>query len=164
MLWQSGTMRAWLGAMGLLLVVGCNRGGGPQLVPAGGLVQYNGAPVAGATVTLVFPDKQVATGITGQDGRFTLTTGGRPGAPIGKAKVGISKISGPSMDASKPVEQLTPEDMMKMYAQTKGAEAMKAASQEAKNELPTRYANPDTSGLEAHVQESGNDFLFDLKD
>ncbi|GIW95483.1 MAG: hypothetical protein KatS3mg110_3524 [Pirellulaceae bacterium] len=147
-----------------LVFSGCNTAGDAKLVPAGGLVKYKGAPVAGATVTLLYPDKQVAVGITGEDGRFTLTTGGRPGAPIGKAKVAITKTSGPTADAGKPVEQLTPEDMMKMYAATKGGQAMKAAAQEVKNELPAKYANPETSPLEADVQKSGNDFLFDLQD
>lgn len=146
-----------------VLVSGCGGGEGPKLVPAGGTVKYKGNPVAGATVTFVFPDKQVSTGITDENGRFNLTTGGRPGAPIGSAKVSIAKQTTATGTMGKPAEQLTPEDMVKMYA-AKGGEAMKGAAQEVKSEIPTKYANPDTSGFTANVQATGNDFLFEMQD
>lgn len=147
----------------MMLLSGCGGGEGPKLVPARGTVKYKGNPVAGATVTFVFPDNQISTGITDENGRFNLTTGGRPGAPIGKAKVSISKQTTATGTLAKSPDQLTPEDMVKMYA-AKGGEAMKGAAQEVKSEIPTKYSNPDSSGFTANVQASDNDFLFEMQD
>jgi hypothetical protein len=147
----------------LVALTGCGSGASTGLVPAKGTVTYKGKPVEGATVTFVFPDKQVSTGITDANGQFTLTTGGRPGAPVGKAKVAITKqTGGPSV--GKAPDQLTPEDMMKMYAASGGGDAMKKAAQEVKSEIPEQYGNPDTSNLVADVLKSGdNTFQFNLQ-
>lgn len=143
-----------------IVVAGCGDGG-PKLVPAGGTVKYKGKPIAGATVSLLYEDGNMASGVTNEEGKFTLTTGGRPGAPMGKAKVSVAKVQTTDVGGKSPAE-LTPRDMASMFAKSK--EAMKTAAAEKKDELPAKYSNPDTSGLVADVQAKDNDFLFELQD
>lgn len=144
-----------------LAVAGCSDPG-PALELAEGTVTYNNAPVAGASVTFVFDDGQQSVGTTGPDGKCKLTTGSRPGAPIGEATVIVTKFSGGAA-AGKSPDQMTPEDMKAM------AEASMSSSQDTgpKNELPAKYATTQTSPLKADIQAGGvakNTFTFDLKD
>lgn len=145
----------------VVLVAGCGDGG-PKLATVIGTVNYKGAPVQGANVTFLFSDGQMATGQTGADGKFELTTGGRPGAPMGQAKVGIAKSTG---GADTGTSQPKPEDMAKMFAKMAGKDGsgMKDGMK-VENELPAKYALPDTSGLSADIKASGNDFKYDLVD
>ena len=137
---------------------GC--GGGatdePELAAATGTVYFEDEPVAGAQVTFVVEGKPLATATTNSEGKFTMTTRGRPGAPIGTAKVGIVKRAsgGAEVDTS----TLTPEDMIKM------AQKGETTGGGDENELPTRYADPAKSGEEVTVDadESKNVFEFRL--
>jgi hypothetical protein len=139
-----------------LLLVGC----GPpptKLVPASGTVTYNGEPVEGATVTfLVEGNAVVADGKTGADGKFSLSTGGQPGAPAGKATVGVSKQEGGGAETG----PMTKEEMMKL------TENPAMTTDEApKDLLPTKYASPGTSGLSFEIKaDGGNEFSIELKD
>jgi len=75
-----------------VIVCGCGGGaGGPDLVPVTGTVLYQGKPIAGATVTMQPEKGPIANGFTDAEGKFRMTTGGRPGVPVGNAKVGITK-------------------------------------------------------------------------
>lgn len=159
-------MEKWavtLVAVSMLCLVGCGGGEeGPKLVAAGGTVKYNGAAVEGATVTLVFDGGQTATGATGKDGTFTLTTNGRAGAPVGKAQVTVAKVIGPGADMGAAPK---PEDMQKMMAAMKGQQGNLAAIPKSKNELPEKYNDLKGSGLSAEIPAAGvKDLLFDLKD
>ena len=82
----------------------------PDLAKAEGVVLYKDAPLAGAMVTFVVEGSPLATGETNGEGKFVISTGGRPGAPVGSAKVGIVKNKAAAKDTS----QLSPEDMIKM--------------------------------------------------
>lgn len=141
-------------AVGLVvcLVGGC--GNGAKLYPAKGKVTYKGAAVAGASVTFQHPDGQIVVGTTNAQGEFTIQTGARPGATLGEYKVGIAKIGAMEGAPANP----KPEDMIKMM---KGKSMPKP-----KNELPEKYAAPQTSGLTAPVTSDAtkNNFTFDLKD
>ena len=127
-----------------------------------GVVKYKGGPVDGATVTMVF-ESGTSTGTTDKEGKFTMTTGGREGTPIGKAKmVTVSKVSGGAAPSSGGA--LKPEDMGKMMQEMMKGGKKGPMSNQTKNELPEKY-NPATGGLEADIPASGvSDLLYDLKD
>src|SRR5262245_19668277 len=73
-----------------LVAAGCG-GDAPELAPAGGTVMHDGAPLANANVVFIPESKgPAAVGLTGADGKFQLTTGGEPGAALGKHKVAVS--------------------------------------------------------------------------
>ena len=72
-----------------LLPAGC---GSDTLYPVEGSVTFNGQPARGATVVF-FPEGDdsltavVPSGGVGDDGTFTISTNGKPGAPAGKYRV-----------------------------------------------------------------------------
>lgn len=144
----------------LLSLVGC--GGGvadaPKLAEVKGTVTYNGNPVAGANVTFMVEKKPISVGTTDASGKFMMTTGGRKGAPVGSAKVGIVKAS---KQASAATPDMKPDDMRKMQMEQMG----KSKTAE-KPEIPLKYSNPATSNLTAEVSENAgaNDFVFPLVD
>ena len=142
-------------------ISGCSQGAdGPVLAEVSGTVSYQGKPLAGANVTMVSAGGHLSTGATSSDGKFTMTTAGRPGVPLGKAKVGVVKMSEPAakIDAA----SMKPEDMQKM--QTAGGG--KAKDLVSKSAIPEKYAQPDRSGFVADVVSDvkKNVFTFDLAD
>jgi hypothetical protein len=145
----------------MLSLAGCSDDGGLNLARVKGKVTYKGQPVTGADVTFLSQGGQMANGTTDAQGMFTLTTSGRPGAPIGENQVGIAKMSA-TAKAPKPLEQLTPDDMMRM--QKEGIGGYKA--EPPKSLIPERYALPATSKLTASVSENEaeNEFEFNLVD
>ena len=75
-------------AAGLLAAGACSSAG-PKLNPVTGKVLHNGQPAAGAIVTFHPEDSAgletvTSTGVTGDDGTFTLSTGPDKGAKEGK--------------------------------------------------------------------------------
>ena len=123
----------------------------PRRVPAGGMVELDGQPVADATVVFVTRSadgekEYAALGQTDAVGKFRLKTF-RPndGAIPGKHLVGIEKTAAV---ITNPVRGLSPEDQPKVV----------------KNVLPEKYRVYSTSGLEAEVTEKGpNEFIFRLE-
>ena len=151
----------------LLLVVicaalpGCGQeASGPPLAEVSGTVNYQGKPLAGADVTMVGATGHLSTGTTTSDGKFKMTTAGRPGVPIGKAKVSISKVSAPAVTTD--VTSMKPEDMQKMQIKG-GGQAKDLAST---SEIPEKYSQPGRSGLVADVvtDATKNVFTYDLVD
>lgn len=144
----------------LSCALGCSGGSSTapsKLAPAKGVVKYNGKPVASATVLFSPKDGSPAMGMTDKDGNFTLTTGGRAGAEIGKFKVVVSKPT--SLETGKAPEQMKPEDMERMIKEGKSLTPPKP-------EFPARYTSPSTTTLEADVGTDGasNVFEFNLVD
>ncbi len=141
--------------LSVMFLTGCGPSG-PPLAPASGTVTHNGTPVEGANVTLVSvaDPLAVANGVTDAQGKFTLQTNGKPGAPIGKNNVGIAKGG---------MAQMSAEKAKKATMGIPDSSLMKNTKSES--ELPKKYAGPSSSGLSANV-ESGksNDFVFDLTD
>ena len=140
-------------ALGL---TGCGGPAQPKLYPTTGTVTWKGAPLADATVSFVPSVGAPSDGKTDAQGKFTIMTNGKPGAPAGACKVTVSKFAGaaPSMPSAP-----KPEDMMKMYeAKKKG--------QVDKGEIPAKFGRPDTSGLAAEVTTDAakNVFTFELKE
>ncbi len=140
----------------LLGIAGCGGGAedAPELAPATGTVYLDDKPLEGAIVTFVVEGKPLATATTDAEGKFTMTTRGEPGAPIGSAKVGIVKHAGG--DAGGGNEELTPEDMIKM------AEAGEI-DKEVKSEVPDRYGNPETSGEQVTVDADGSKNVYEFR-
>jgi hypothetical protein len=153
----------------LLFAVGCGGDSkAPPLAPAQGKVLLDGAPLAKAVVTFVGEKGQVATGMTGSDGVFHLTTGGKKGAPIGKCKVGITVGGG---DETDPLAGLSgPEAAMEEYMKRAAKEMERRKDKRSEDKsadksarLNAQYGNPDKSGLTADVAASGgNEFEFRL--
>jgi hypothetical protein len=59
-------------------------GGNLKLVPAEGVVTLWGQPLHNASVTVFYPDGNVAMGVTNSQGLYMLTFSGRNGARPGK--------------------------------------------------------------------------------
>jgi hypothetical protein len=135
-------------------MVGCaGSDDAPSLVAATGTVFYEDKPVAGATVTFQVENAPISTGLTNAEGKFTMTTGGRPGVPLGPAKVGIAKVTATQQDMT----AMKPEDMQKMQMQNKGVTPM------AKPEIPEKYGNPEKSGLVATLDADGGKNVFEFR-
>lgn len=82
----------------ILFATGC---GGSKLLPVEGKVTVASQPVKGGTVTY-HPDKEggntqaypaLPTATTDDTGKYTLATGGKPGAPPGKYKVTVTSVA-----------------------------------------------------------------------
>ncbi len=80
-------LKVW--GLGLLLLCGCGSGDGPPLVAAGGVIQFQGQPLADAQVSFVPESGPVATAITNAEGNFTLNTRGKPGVVQGNHRIAI---------------------------------------------------------------------------
>jgi hypothetical protein len=144
-----------IGSLSLSFFCGC--GGGeadaPNLVAASGVVLYKDKPISGATVTFMVEGAPIATGSTNDEGKFSLTTGGRPGAPLGNAKVAISKVSATAVDLT----AMKPNDMADMASKGKMVIA------EQKEEIPKKYSNPEKSGLIATLDANGEKNVFEFR-
>jgi hypothetical protein len=121
-----------------LLAAACGRDG-PKPYPVKGVVKVNGEPAAGAMIafhaTTSFDRTLVPTGVTGEDGSFTLTTyAPGDGAPAGEYEVVVT----------------WPES--------------RSGWRVGEDRLRRAFADPKTSGLKAHVEaKSSNDLpAFEL--
>lgn len=85
--------RTVLALTAALSAVGCG-GSGPKLVPAKGVITFKNKPLAGMSVYLVpHPAdgaRKQASGYTGLDGSFTLTTESADGIEAGQYKVVVT--------------------------------------------------------------------------
>lgn len=144
------------GALAAVSFAGC--GGGaedkwsaerPKPAPAGGTVQYKGAPVEGATVVFVPQGhKQAATAQTDGSGKFQLQTyEPGDGAVPGEYKVTVRKVEA---TAPPETEETNPSD---------------ATPPQHRSLIPERYSNVQQTDLTASVKEGAeNSFTFELKD
>lgn len=109
-------------------------------VPAAGTVTYQGNPLANASLSFQHSDGVVAaTGKSDDQGRFTLSTyGANDGAPVGTYNVTVAVSA---------VEEIEP--------------GVLAPEPEGgfRPAIPTKYANPATSGLTAEIPEGGKQDL-----
>lgn len=136
--------------LAVLLPAGCEAKGKVKIekqktVPAAGVVNYKGKPVANASVVFQAIDGKVASwGTTDAAGTFTLSTYGKQdGAPPGKYKVTVA-VSG-----AKEVEPGVLAD------EPPGG---------FKSPIPGKYADATTTDIVQEVTESGkNQFTIELK-
>jgi hypothetical protein len=121
----------------------------PKVVSAGGVVRLEGRPLEGALVTFTNATLS-ASGRTDAEGRFTLTTyESGDGAAPGKHTVTVSKVQLPERDpAAVPMRRT----------------AGMPPSPQARSLIPSRYADPATSGLSADVGDGGStDIVIEIK-
>ena len=122
----------------------------PKVVPASGVVYYQGQPVAGAEVTFNNATaKSTGSAKTDAAGRFVLSTFGKnDGVVPGPQIVAIQRVE--VIDKTPPGVDVSA--------------GGKAVPPEIHWIIPQKYSDPSKSGLTADVSESGpNDFKFDLK-
>lgn len=146
---------AALALAGLLVGTGCGGAGKP--VKTEGIITLDGKPVEGATVTFV-PEAgggPSASGITGSDGVFRLTTRNHnDGALPGDYKVTVEKkTADPTLnqDVSGAAE---PADAIKQQYGTYMKTAAKK-SPSPKTQLPAVYADGNKTPLKYGVPHSG---------
>lgn len=149
--------------LGLLTVfiAGCGGDDRLNLAKAGGSVTWKGAPLSGATVTFIPEKGPVATGITDDEGKFTLSTGGRAGAVVGPCKVSITVLSGGT--SSEEIDSVDERELMMKLTEKMGQTVGKTDT--SKPVIPEKYGNAEKSGLQVVVTDdpSDNDFTLDLK-
>ncbi|MEZ6060831.1 MAG: hypothetical protein R3C19_10740 [Planctomycetaceae bacterium] len=147
-------------ALGMLIVVsGCGGGDAPKLAPVSGVVNFKGAPLAGAQVTFVPEGGPVAMGITDLEGKFKLKTGTMEGAMVGHCKASVNASAG--SDGGDLAKPMTPEDMQAMAIAGTLEKAMKKQNQSL---IPEKYKTAETSGLAYDVTAKGpNEFTLDLQ-
>ena len=126
------------------------------LVPAGGIVKYNGEPAEGVSV-LFIPDgtetsgQRTASALSDSKGEFRMMTlHPQDGAFPGKYKVVITK--------EVPDREFTPQELEEMETRTKGI-----APPTFKNLLPAIYAKPETTPLDITLERRGDkNIVFEL--
>ena len=136
-----------------VLVAGCGKKSLP-VVATTGTVKLDGEPVGGATVTFMPTAGPPGTAVTDDQGRYTVQTGGRPGAIVGENVVSIAKLAAPAALPVMP-ENPTPDDMRK-------AAENKTKTPVAKSELPAKYGTVRDSGLKATVTSDPTKNVFDF--
>lgn len=126
-------------AMGAM---GCGQASdAPTLFQVKGVVTFKKQPLANAQVLFTPKSGPMAFGETDTEGRFTLQTGGKPGASEGTHAVTIS--------AYEPVKPPAP--------------GKEEEAQPLIPRIPPKYSNLLNSGLSAEVKPSEpNEFTFDL--
>ena len=135
---------------------GCGSSDTLTLAPVTGTVLFKGKPLSGATVTMMSEKGQMANGFTDGEGKFRMTTGGRPGVPVGLAKVGISKMAGNATTVD--IKKVKPEDMIIMQKEGGGV----AKDLVPKSEIPAKYSKPEESKLTAAVDKDGKKNVFEF--
>jgi hypothetical protein len=138
-------------------LAGCGvKQGQLPLAKVTGQVTFRGAPLTAAVIKF-YPVQSSGTGVRvafahlDHEGRYCLSTYGHDdGAILGDHRVTIEC----------PPEMQTGSGNMVKHEVTFGA----MPPQQSKAPISTRYANPDTSGLTAHVTSGSNSINFELKE
>ena len=131
----------------IALSTGC---GGPKLVKAGGVVKYKDKPIPGADIVMMSDASGApTTARTDDQGRFSVSTDGKPGALVGTYKVSITAARN-----KRPVSQAE--------SFTMTSEQIAANREDL---IPVKYNSFEGSGLTATVVDdpAKNEFVFDLK-
>jgi hypothetical protein len=115
----------------------------PKLVPAGGVVRYNGKPLDGARVTFSNTALGVsAYGVTDAQGKFTLTTfEPGDGAAPGHYQITVSK----AIETGHPTAKTAPPVFRP------------GGAPHPRSLIPQKYGNLATSNLTADVPDAGTD-------
>lgn len=141
-------------------LTGCG-GGGSNLVPVTGRVTYQGKPLANATVTFI-PQGDGSLGVasTGEDGTFTIETGGESGVAPGMCSVTVTKVES-SGGGQAALEKMSDADRQKMMMSGKSKDIISGTSKSA---IPAQYGNAMTSGLTFEVKpDAENNFTITLQ-
>jgi hypothetical protein len=133
----------WLALLPALACLACSSGS-DALNPVKGTVRYQGKPAKGVLVTF-HPTKGnkvttiVSTGLTGEDGTFTLTTGQKEGAQAGSYTVTF------------------------LWSEEVKRKKISTAPPDTRDRLQGAYSNPE-QGQKVQIKEGPNQLEpFDLK-
>jgi hypothetical protein len=150
-------LRSMLALSILFVSGGCGGSDGPELVPAGGSVSHNGAPLPGATVSFLPEQGTMARAVTDPQGKFKLMTGNEDGAPVGKYKVTVYAVeAGTATEVT--ADPTDPGAYALAYEQ-----AMKQQEQSPPKVLvPTKYTDVVTTPLTYEVKK-GDPNQFDIQ-
>lgn len=140
---------------------GCTGSDRPEVVPVSGRVTYRGEPVVGATVSFLAEGaSRPATGMTGDDGSFRLTTfEPDDGAIPGTHRVTVTKPS-TEAEAAVTVADLESEEYRRAMA-----DAAKNPPKRDNGGLPPKYADLRATDLAIEVKSgAANEFPIELRD
>ncbi|MDR2704679.1 MAG: hypothetical protein LBC02_02765 [Planctomycetaceae bacterium] len=140
----------------IFFLSGCNHTSISGLVPAEGIVKYNGTPISGVTIVFIpiqsTKESRFATAITEDNGTFKMLTLNGTGVLPGSYCVTFSKktITG----------ALSMEEQDHLMAL--GQPIPKSVTT---YDIPLKYGIPETSGFKIEISENGKkNILFELKD
>lgn len=139
-----------------VLAAGCGSDDGPDLVPAGGTVTYNGSTVPNATVSFVPEAGAMATGVTDEQGKFSLKTAGKDGAVVAKHKVTIVALEGGTAAATE-----MPDPAADPTAFAQAYEQASEKLEPPKSLVPEKYTNTYGTTLSYDVTADGEN-QFDI--
>jgi hypothetical protein len=90
----------------LTLAPGCSGAKKLNLAPVSGTVKVGGVPLTSGQISFLPTSKEqegtLAAGTIGADGTFTISTGGKSGAPLGTYKITITPSMVPTGDGKPP--------------------------------------------------------------
>lgn len=156
-------MRCIACCIAVLIFAGCGPGGGSvPTYPVSGKVTFNGAPVAGATVTFSPEGSGIPTamGITDGQGLYKLTTyTSGDGAAEGSFKVLVYKMSEDDAGSGAPTHDPTGKgrSAAPTHSGPRGAGGKKSSSL-----LPERYMKVSTTPLTKNVESGSNTIDLEL--
>jgi hypothetical protein len=133
-------------ALACLAAAGC----GPNTSTLVGKVTYQGKPVTSGSVLVYCPDKQIARGIIGTDGAYTI-----PNVPCGRATVTVQSHT--RLPSGMSLQQTLPPSSGGPIPPTV------EASDRAWVSIPPRYALPEESGLSVVADRGRVTYDIDLK-
>lgn len=153
---------AMVGLLGAAFLVGCGPAA-PTIYPVSGTITLDGKPLEGATVTFVPASGPPSNGMTDAAGKYTIMTGGKPGAVAGPCQVAVTKAAGsvaaPAAGGD-PRQQM--EEMQKKMVSQMQAMQTRKPGEVAKSDVPEKYTRSDSSGLTANVTTDGAKNVFDF--
>jgi hypothetical protein len=144
-----GARSSWLSQWQVRVAIGCLTlavsgcgSAAPEMARVSGKVTIRGKPLTTGTITFVSTDnvRPNASSKIGTDGTFNLRTTLGEGAQPGEYRVVITDVNAGEVLDSAP-----------------------KAPGKSKAAISSRYANPDTSNLNAVVKAGSNALSFDLK-
>lgn len=137
------------------LVLGCNpESSGPDTVSVSGTVYLDDEPLGGVEVNFFSSQHDfLATGATGEDGRYELFQG----AVAGENKVWIAKMtaSDTNPDASVDPAENPEADPTQMDAAAEGATEEEEGEETEAGALPEKFSDPDKTILTFSVPAGG---------
>ena len=129
---------------------GCGGDSPPRMVSFVGTVTLDGEPLPQAEVRFIpqldVGSEYIATGVTNEDGRFTLSSGGLEGVCVGDHLVTVSEAD-------------VPAELLSEQAQ---AELAEYRSTLKNRPLPIEFNDPTTSGLSIKVEANTKQWNLDL--
>ncbi len=149
------------------VISGCSDDGVGKRYSVTGTVNYAGKPVPSAKVTFKPTGDKNARGAYGdvKDGKYTLTTmDPNDGALAGNYLVSIQDIQVDLNAVQNETAEFAKKKKANMPAGLVDPVMAAKAAKKAKNGIPSKYSNPDSSGLKAEVKATSNTINFDLVD